>query len=160
MVIASQNSDTDTMRVTTAWREIVSELPRLTDEELVRLRQQAQRLLNERSSRVSSNNTALTSAAGELSNGASVACSAFRHDLPQLCADSQLYDRWVLYVGDGREDVADTKRELIHKCNARGLAPNDYFIGYVDDAAALDFESGDIDLCDVNEPDFGEEPTA
>ena len=142
-----------------AWR-IFSGLPELTDEQLVQLLQEAERLLKERSSWVSFGNTALTSVAGELSNGASIACSAFRHDLPKLCADSQLYDRWVLYVGNRRDQVADTKRELIRDCNARGLAPSDYFIGYVDDVAALDFESDDIDVCDVSEPNFREEPTA
>ena len=135
-------------------------LPELTDEQLGQLLQEAERLLKERSSWGSFGNTALTSVTGELPNGASIACFTFRHDLPKLCADSQLYDRWVLYVGERRDQAAATKRERIRYCNARGLAPSDYFIGYVDDVAALDFESGDIDVCDVSEPNFREEPTA
>ncbi len=158
--MATMNSDTPAVSfVSPAWR-IFSELPELTDEQLVQLLQEAERLLRERSSDGSFGNTAFTSVADELSNGASVACSAFRHDLPKLCADSQVYERWVLYIGDRRDQVADTKRELIRDCNARGLSPSDYFIGYVDDVAALDFESGDIDMCDVHEPIFREEPTA
>ena len=151
MVIATQDSDADTINVTSTWREIVSELPRLTNEELVRLTQQTQKLLNERSSPTSSRCVASTSDKSELSNGASIACAKFLHDLPVLCADTQFNERWVLYVGDHRENVADTKRELIHQCNARGLASSDYFIGYVDDVAAQDFESGDIDVCDIEE---------
>ena len=181
-MIKSQDWDTSAHEGVTfasPWEKAVSILPELPDEALVRLAQEIQELLNERGFPTSSHNAVLTSTptvewpvttfpssshnaasasnASELSIGASMACAKFLHDLPELCSDRQLNERWVLYVGNHRENVADTKRELIHQCNARGLASSDYFIGYVDDVAALDFEPGEIDVCDVQEFGTAEE---
>ena len=78
--------------------------------------------------------------------GKFVSCEAFLRDLPTLVADAAIQNRWVLYVGDRRGEVTDTKRELIRQCNVRGLSPSEYFIGYVDHYTAQDFESAEIEV--------------
>ena len=92
--------------------------------------------------------------------GKFVSCEAFLRDLATLVADPAIQNRWVLYVGGRRSQVADTKRELIRRCNARGLSPADYFIGYVDQYTAQDFDSADIEVIgesvEVSEPSRGE----
>ena len=81
-----------------------------------------------------------------VADGKVVSCEAFLRDLSTLVADPAIRNRWVLYVADHRGTAADTKRELVRQCNARGLSPAEYFIGYVDDYTAQDFESAEIEV--------------
>ena len=81
-----------------------------------------------------------------VADGKMASCEAFLRDLSTLVADPAIRNRWVLYVGEARCSAADTKRELVRQCNEDGLSPTEYFIGYVDDYTAQDFESADIEV--------------
>ena len=81
-------------------------------------------------------------AANWQSTGIATGYLAFQDELKSLCASPKTRRRWVVFVGNKRAEIGDSKWELIQVCQAKGLTPWDYFVGYaVPDSKELDIES-------------------
>jgi len=51
---------------------------------------------------------------------------AFLQDLPKLLKEHA--DRWVAYAGVKRIGIADSQTELIQRCLAQGLTPQEFLV--------------------------------
>lgn len=72
--------------------------------------------------------------------GIARARAAFRRDLPQLLGDARWRGKCVAYAWDERIAIADSCTELIRECLRRGLADDEFYLGVIEPAAAVDEE--------------------
>jgi hypothetical protein len=64
--------------------------------------------------------------------GIRVSQEAYRRDLPELLKQKKLFRHWVAYHRNERIGIAYTGRELLEQCLQRGLADDEFFVGWID----------------------------
>jgi hypothetical protein len=75
---------------------------------------------------------------------------ALRRDLLQLLQNKKLFHQWVAYHGEERIGIARTESELVRECIRRGLAHDEYYVGWIDPCELVEEEELDPpppDLC-------------
>jgi hypothetical protein len=68
---------------------------------------------------------------------------ALRRDLPQLLENRKLFRQWVAYHGDERIGIARDKLTLLRECLRRGLADDQYYIGWIHPTELIEEEELD-----------------
>ncbi len=65
---------------------------------------------------------------------------ALRRDLPQLLAQKRLRGQWVAYHRNERIGIARDEISLVRKCHERGLAADEYYVGWIDPCELIEEE--------------------
>src|SRR5207248_3126243 len=72
--------------------------------------------------------------------GIRLAQEAFRRDLPGLLEQQNLFHQWVAYHRQERIGIARDGNSLLDECIKRGLAENEFYLGWIDRCELIEEE--------------------
>jgi len=75
----------------------------------------------------------------EIPEGIRISQEAYRRELPELLKQKKIFRWWVAYHRDERIGIAYDGDTLLRDCLKRGLADDEYFVGWID-ASGLEVE--------------------
>jgi hypothetical protein len=78
--------------------------------------------------------------------GIRISQEAFRRDLPELLKQKRLFRQWIAYHRNERIGIARDGETLLNKCLERGLANDDYYLGWIDACELIEEEEIEIRL--------------
>ena len=67
-----------------------------------------------------------------IAEGIRLSQEAFRRDLPELLKQKKLYHQWIANHRHQRIGIADSGHKLLDECFKRGLADDEFYIGWID----------------------------
>jgi hypothetical protein len=77
---------------------------------------------------------------------------ALRQALPELLQQPKLFRQWVAYHGEQRIGIDRDAARLLGECSRRGLAEDQYYIGWIDQSELVEEEEIELRLQHL---DFG-----
>src|ERR1051325_49946 len=76
---------------------------------------------------------------GEIPECIRLSQEAFRRDLPELLKQKKLFRQWAAYHPNERIGIGPRQRALKDECVKRGLADDEFYVGWID-ACELEVE--------------------
>lgn len=76
----------------------------------------------------------------EVPEGIRLSKEAYRRDLPELLKQKKLYHQWVAYHRSERIGIARDGETLLKKCLKRGLADDEFYLGWIDSCGLIEEE--------------------
>ncbi len=72
--------------------------------------------------------------------GIRISQEAYRRDLPELLKQKKIFRYWVAYHRNERIGIAYDGETLLKKCLTRGLADDEFFLGWIDACGLIEEE--------------------